>query len=75
MKEVRIDLQDGTRGIGYRINQETKTYVSGSITDGTFTVESEIAEYADPQKLANQLYYLILASLSNGSEHNKKESG
>lgn len=67
MKQIRIDLQLGEGGVGYRIDPVTKTYSSGSLKNGEF-VEVEKGEIADAQKFATQLYYLILASLNDTKE-------
>lgn len=64
MRQVRIDLQQGSGGVGYRIDPLTHIYTSGPLKDGELVVDqTTTGEYADPQKFASQLYILVLTAL------------
>lgn len=72
-KQIRIDLQHGDKGIGYRINPETKTYTLAPLQDGELKTDGDSAqtgEYSDPKKFAKEIFFLVLASLNDGSSGN-----
>lgn len=77
-RQIKISMQEGAGGVGYIINPDEKTYVSGPLQNGELQLDSDKnyhGEYVDAQKLTSQLYYLILAGMNDGSSRNQREDG